>query len=96
MSKFYRVPKFCVPSPSKTRCVGFEVCSLRVRTLKHQRYSYVTHTCENRAGKDVIVRACVRNRCWIVVEGGPNGHTSKLEGFLPLWMLWIHIQAMHF
>ena len=23
--------------------------------------------------EDVIVRACVRNRCWILVEGGPTG-----------------------
>jgi len=28
---------------------------------------------------DVIVRACVRNRCWIVVEGGPNGGLLLLK-----------------
>lgn len=27
--------------------------------------------------KDVIVRAAVRNRCWILVEGGPNGVGSQ-------------------
>lgn len=27
--------------------------------------------------KDVIVRAAVRNRCWILVEGGPNGAGSQ-------------------
>ena len=27
--------------------------------------------------KDVIVRAAVRNRCWILVEGGPNGTGSQ-------------------
>ncbi|CAE7471208.1 unnamed protein product [Symbiodinium sp. CCMP2592] len=28
---------------------------------------------------DVIVRACVRNRCWILVEGGPNGGLLLLK-----------------
>eukprot|EP00438_Fugacium_kawagutii_P003784 Skav219676 [mRNA] locus=scaffold4838:65062:68284:- [translate_table: standard] len=28
---------------------------------------------------DVIVRAAVRNRCWILVEGGPNGGLMLLK-----------------
>ena len=26
--------------------------------------------------EEVIVRAAVRNRCWILVEGGPNSHAA--------------------